>query len=473
MQFFFNEILDSTQNEARTLLTKGESLPFLVQANEQLQGRGRLGRKWNSQSQKNAYFTLVFELDSLEHILKIPAFFGSVLAGFIEQKHGFNVRLKWPNDVFFNGRKLAGILCESQIHSVDRAHLFLGMGINLGFAPELGPDTYQSISIEQISGKNLYVEKWIREFAAVFNREWPDFSTLQWFDVYRKHLFQPGHIFFSGNRKLWIDSYGVDGGIVMQDSLFKKHAIQSANEPLKWDFIMDQTKKLLLDIGNSRTKYAVFSTAGDILKSGVFSIDQDTEAFQEIYYVSVNRNAEQKFTQTAKNIGISSFPIEKRKVNLTHSVYSFAELGIDRLCFIEFVLAKVFGTTPLLLVSAGTALTLDVIDREKNHLGGFIVPGFKLAATALHELTSQLPEVSENISMDEFLLGIGTTTAIQSGLFNLGLALIEKICTQYKIKTIVLTGGDSKLYKKVLEKSFEVICDPNAVLKGAFELLRG
>ncbi|MEN6369454.1 MAG: biotin--[acetyl-CoA-carboxylase] ligase [Thermotogota bacterium] len=110
----------STQDEARRLLEAGEaSLGHVVVADEQTAGRGRFGRLWASPS-GGLYAT--FLISSAPGI----ALFAGVAAARALERLGVAVGLKWPNDIFVDGKKLAGILIEA-----DRDLALVGVGINI------------------------------------------------------------------------------------------------------------------------------------------------------------------------------------------------------------------------------------------------------------------------------------------------------------------------------------------------------
>ncbi len=464
MQIFFHDVLDSTQNEARLLLQKKQSVPFAVQAGKQTSGRGQLGKNWESESSENLYLTLVLELKDTGDILKIPGFCSYVLAKFIREKHGLFCRLKWPNDLFFAAKKLAGILCESQIHSPDQANIFLGFGVNLNQAPTTSKLGYSATYLKDIcSVDNISVKNWAKEFVEFFLEEWKTFGTLNWFTIYRSWLLPPGHVLIAPEGHYYITNYDEKGCLVIEDSKGAERIIQSAQEvSLRWDLTLPETRKLIFDIGNTRTKFAVFSAAGEILKSGT---GMDWGDFSEAYYSSVKGSLIK-----TKNL----FEIPKKRVRLAQSRYNLNELGSDRLCLIECFLETYFCGESGLLISAGTATTLDIIDSTGIHLGGYILPGFGLSAKVLHHHTGLLPEVQIEETKEFLELGVNTHDAIEQGLLNSTLTLVEKLCVEFKIKFVLLTGGDSKFYEIGINNIVErVVIDEYAVLKGAFAMLRG
>lgn len=110
-------------------------------ADYQTAGRGRLDHKWLSPPGTNLMMSVVLSVGGLspEQVATLPLVIGLAVANAVsriwQDEASCQVRLKWPNDVLANGRKLAGILCERQ---GDR--VIAGIGINVGqttFDPEI------------------------------------------------------------------------------------------------------------------------------------------------------------------------------------------------------------------------------------------------------------------------------------------------------------------------------------------------
>ena len=102
----------------------------LVTAFEQTGGRGRFNRKWISPPDLNIYATFCFLVDAqrtdLGHIPQLLA----LTAAQLLEKWDFEPKIKWPNDLLLNGRKVAGILCESILLEEKRG-IIVGIGLNV------------------------------------------------------------------------------------------------------------------------------------------------------------------------------------------------------------------------------------------------------------------------------------------------------------------------------------------------------
>lgn len=109
-------------------------------ADYQTAGRGRLNHKWLSPPKTNLMMSVVLSVDGLspEHVSTLPLVVGlSVVKALslLLSASTFPIKLKWPNDVLIDGKKIAGILCER-----NEGNVIAGIGVNVGqtdFPPEI------------------------------------------------------------------------------------------------------------------------------------------------------------------------------------------------------------------------------------------------------------------------------------------------------------------------------------------------
>lgn len=101
-------------------------------AEYQQAGRGRRGRKWFSPFGSNLYLSMYWKLEQgPAAAMGLSLVIGIVMAEVLHRLGAADVRVKWPNDLYLNDRKLAGILVELTGKTGDAAHLVIGAGINL------------------------------------------------------------------------------------------------------------------------------------------------------------------------------------------------------------------------------------------------------------------------------------------------------------------------------------------------------
>jgi BirA family transcriptional regulator, biotin operon repressor / biotin---[acetyl-CoA-carboxylase] ligase len=135
----------STNRVAYDLALNGETTGTAVIADAQTEGRGRLGKAWQSPPGKGLYCSVIVRprID-LEDYPKITLTAGLAVAIALEEVTGLEMSLKWPNDVYAGGKKCCGILTESSSLAEDGHERFaiVGIGINVNsaegdFPPEL------------------------------------------------------------------------------------------------------------------------------------------------------------------------------------------------------------------------------------------------------------------------------------------------------------------------------------------------
>lgn len=160
IHFIHFDTIDSTNTWAKkNAETLDQNELTCITAQEQTAGRGRFDRKWISPKGENIYATFYFCLPldcsfiaNLGQILSLSCV--SVL-----KKKGFAAQIKWPNDILLDGKKVAGILCETVCFE-DRIGIVLGVGININMRQELLDTIDQpATSLAQLSGQTWALEQ--------------------------------------------------------------------------------------------------------------------------------------------------------------------------------------------------------------------------------------------------------------------------------------------------------------------------
>ena len=125
--------VDSTNSEARRLINDHRiQAPTLITADTQTAGRGRMGRSFYSPDKTGLYMSLVFKADGFsEAITRVTTAAAVAVHEAIKEHSGIDTQIKWVNDLYYNGKKICGILCESSIDDVGDRYVIAGIGINL------------------------------------------------------------------------------------------------------------------------------------------------------------------------------------------------------------------------------------------------------------------------------------------------------------------------------------------------------
>jgi BirA family biotin operon repressor/biotin-[acetyl-CoA-carboxylase] ligase len=145
--------LRSTNDHAAHLRRRGELFaPAIVLTGHQLAGRGRGSNTWWS-GEGSLTVTFVFPADTTLQAHQIPLIAGVAVRNAVARLCGdANVQLKWPNDLLFGGKKLAGLLCE-RIDKIDLIGLGLNVNVNLAKIPKaLRP---RVVSMQAITGQTF------------------------------------------------------------------------------------------------------------------------------------------------------------------------------------------------------------------------------------------------------------------------------------------------------------------------------
>jgi len=137
--FYFKEI-DSTNEKAKSLAVEGKPEGTLVVAESQTKGRGRRGRKWFSPPGGGIYLSMLLRPKVAPHqAYKITLMTAVAVAeAVLAMLPSLNVKIKWPNDILVDGKKMAGILTEisTDMDVVDFIVVGLGLNVNIDSFPE-------------------------------------------------------------------------------------------------------------------------------------------------------------------------------------------------------------------------------------------------------------------------------------------------------------------------------------------------
>jgi len=103
----------------------------------QLAGRGRRGRTWVSPFASHLYFSVYWRFDSgIDKVSGLSLLVGIATVNALEKIGISGVSLKWPNDLYYQGKKLAGILIELNAQATEACHCVIGIGINVRMPAE-------------------------------------------------------------------------------------------------------------------------------------------------------------------------------------------------------------------------------------------------------------------------------------------------------------------------------------------------
>lgn len=189
----WHPLLGSTQDLARERMQAGPLRRLAVVADAQSAGRGQRGRRWESPAGAALYLTLAWPTPRpLSGLAGLSLAAGLALRATLA-RHGLDVRLKWPNDVWLEGRKLAGILVELLTLEAGVVAL-IGIGLNRRLPPAAvaaidqpvadlagaldAPPTLDALAAELLEDLGGVLERFDAEGFAGFVEAWPAADAL-------------------------------------------------------------------------------------------------------------------------------------------------------------------------------------------------------------------------------------------------------------------------------------------------------
>lgn len=143
----FLEEVDSTNLYAKRMAEDGFPDGTVIIADEQLKGKGRLGREWVSPKGKGIWMTIMLKPGiNPSHAAKVTLLAACAVNKAISETCGIDTRIKWPNDIVCNGKKLCGILAEMGAELDEINYLIVGIGINVNIDKDEFPQELHSIA---------------------------------------------------------------------------------------------------------------------------------------------------------------------------------------------------------------------------------------------------------------------------------------------------------------------------------------
>lgn len=141
------------------------------------------------------------------------------------------------------------------------------------------------------------------------------------------------------------------------------------------------------------------------------------------------------------------------------------QLGSDRVA--DAVAATNYYPCPLIIIDMGTATTISVVDKDKQFIGGMVMPGLMISVEALSGRTSQLPQIS--LEAPKKVIGRNTVDCMKSGIIYGNAATIDGVIGKIEAElgekcTVISTGGLSEIVIPYCER--EIIIDDKLLLKG-------
>ena len=177
----FDEI-DSTNTYLMQRMYEFTKIPRVCLAEQQTFGRGRRERPWHSPYAQNIYLSILWRLESQHELHALPLIICLAIVKVLEKiSLPDKPQLKWPNDVYYQGKKLAGVLIETHSEVNETTQIVIGIGLNVNMQNASKKVINQAwTSLTQIFNKNIdrnYVVAQLIE------------ATVLYLEIYRQHGF--------------------------------------------------------------------------------------------------------------------------------------------------------------------------------------------------------------------------------------------------------------------------------------------
>lgn len=246
---------------------------------------------------------------------------------------------------------------------------------------------------------------------------------------------------------------------------------------------------LLLDLGNSRLKWAIVAEAtqsivtqnsidnanfSEAALSQQFRFATADSFISRVYLSAVGQHTLAQrlaaYCQTTFNLSLTelqtlpSLQLDATNLQLINAYADPDQLGVDR--WLNMLAAYQMHQSAVMVVSIGTATTIDIVDASGRHLGGYILPGIEMMQSALQNATADKNISVGQLTLEDINLASNTQNATAKGVLLTQVASIEKIYQQYakhKLQ-LVMTGGGIKAIQTFITMPYQLECD--LVFKG-------
>ena len=220
--------VDSTNSFAKQMLSNSKPVEgTVIVAKEQFAGRGQMGNRWNTEGGKNITLSVILYPDQLDADKQFFLNMAIALAvkDFCEFVLNDEVRIKWPNDIYYHDKKIGGILIENSINGSKISSSVIGIGINVNqeeFDPEL-PNPASLIQIKKPEEARTYdIPKLVDELSGYLEKYYLQLRqqhynfldkgyTVSLYRYQQTHEFKRGESIFKGE----INGVAKDGKLII------------------------------------------------------------------------------------------------------------------------------------------------------------------------------------------------------------------------------------------------------------------
>lgn len=179
------EQTNSTNTLLKELIAKGQE-PEFIYAGYQTAGRGQTGNSWESEKGKNLICSILLPPNKNLYFLNIAV--SVAIHRKISELGISELGIKWPNDIYWKDKKLAGILLENAIIGNEVKYAIAGIGLNVN-QTEFVSDAPNPVSLKQISGKEYAIDQLMQDLLEAIHAVLNEPEEAIWSE-YKAHLYR-------------------------------------------------------------------------------------------------------------------------------------------------------------------------------------------------------------------------------------------------------------------------------------------
>ncbi|WP_118811919.1 bifunctional biotin--[acetyl-CoA-carboxylase] ligase/type III pantothenate kinase [Neisseria bergeri] len=465
----------------------------------QSKGRGRQGRKWSHRLGECLMFSFGWVFDRPQYELGSLSPVAAVACRRALLRLGLETQIKWPNDLVVGRDKLGGILIET-VRTGGKTVAVVGIGINFVLPKEVEnaasvQSLFQTASRRGNADAAVLLETLLAELDAVlvqYARDGFAPFVAEYQAANRDHgkavlLLRDGETVCEGTVK------GVDGqGVLHLETAEGEQTVVSGEISLRPDDRpvpvpkqRDSERFLLLDGGNSRLKWAwvengTFATVGSAPYRDLSPLGAEwaEKADGNVRIVGCAVCGESKKAQVQEQLArkIEWLPSSAQALGIRNHYRHPEEHGSDR--WFNALGSRRFSRNACVVVSCGTAVTVDALTDDGHYLGGTIMPGFHLMKESLAVRTANLNRPAGK----RYPFPTTTSNAIASGMMDAVCGSVMMMHCRLKEKNgagkpvdVIITGGGAAKVAEALPPAFlaenTVRVADNLVIHGLLNLI--
>ena len=217
--------VSSTNDYAKDiLLNQNVEEGIVINTYYQKKGRGHINNIWESKKDENLIFSFILfpEFLQIEKQFLLSKFVSLAIVDFLKS-YTKKVKIKWPNDIYINDKKICGILIENSIIEDKISNSVIGIGLNIN-QTEFNKNIPNPTSLKLITGKNYKIETCLNELINFLNIRYQQLTKGK-FDIINENYinnlykFSVIHIFKKGNKKFKAKIVGISetGQLIIED----------------------------------------------------------------------------------------------------------------------------------------------------------------------------------------------------------------------------------------------------------------